>query len=75
MSDPDDEVQDFQDPVTINTNVFNRKRPRVSNTQNYIPSEVDLEEATLCTLCQLPWMSNGLHATVNLKCGHVFGKR
>lgn len=22
----------------------------------------------------MPWMSNGLHATVNLKCGHVFGK-
>jgi E3 ubiquitin-protein ligase RFWD3 len=75
MSDQEEEEHDFQAPVNIPTDVFTRKRRRsIDDNDNYVETEKDRVEASLCTLCQNFWTNNGPHAIVNLRCGHVFGK-
>lgn len=76
MSDLEEEEHDFQDPINVTSRIHSRKQSQSSyDSQRYVNNEYDQEEVTLCILCQSPWTNNGTHATVNLKCGHVFGRK
>lgn len=76
MSHSEEEEHDFQAPINVPPDLFTRKRQRSNeDSDKYVERAEDRVEASLCTLCQKYWTNNGQHAIVNLKCGHVFGKR
>ncbi|EIE79779.1 hypothetical protein RO3G_04484 [Rhizopus delemar RA 99-880] len=65
------EDPDFQAPIIPAIPDASKKRS--------IEEEEDEEENTPerlnCSLCELPWTTQGAHRIVHLKCGDVFGKR
>ncbi|KAG0741828.1 hypothetical protein G6F57_010836 [Rhizopus arrhizus] len=65
------EDPDFQAPIIPATTDVSKKR----SIEEEEEEEENTPERLNCSLCELPWTTQGAHRIVHLKCGDVFGKR